>query len=51
MKKKLTALLLALALALSMAACEPSKRAIERASSSSDLNLTSEQIEKMAEKD
>ena len=51
--KKLTAWILALALVLgmSLSGCGPSKRAIERASSSSDLNLTAEQIEKLAEKD
>ena len=49
--KKLILMILALALALSLAACGPSKKAIERASSSSDLHLTTEQLEKLAAED
>ena len=49
--KKLILMLLTLALALSLTACGPSKKAIERASSSSDLHLTNEQLEKLAAED
>ena len=49
--KKLILMILTLALALSLTACGPSKGTIKRASSSSDLNLTQKQIEKLAEKD
>lgn len=49
--KKLILMILTLALALSLTACGPSKNAIKRASSSSDLNLTQEQIEKLAKED
>ncbi len=47
--KKLILTILTLALALSLTACGPSKRAIEKAASSSDLHLTNEQIEKLAQ--
>ena len=46
--KKAALLILTLALALSLTACGPSKNAIKKASSSSDLNLTNEQLEKLA---
>ena len=46
--KKAALLILTCALALSLTACGPSKNAIKNASSSSDLHLTSEQIEKLA---
>ena len=49
--KKAALLILTLALALSLTACGPSKKAIQRASSSSDLHLTNEQLEKLAAED
>ncbi len=47
--KKAALLILTLALALSLTACGPSKKPdFKNASSSSDLNLTNEELEKLA---
>ena len=50
-RNKIAAIVLALLMLLSLTACGPSKKAIQRASSSSDLHLTNEQLEKLAAED
>ncbi len=49
--KKFAALILALAMAMSLAACNGGKRDFSKVSSSSDLNLTTEEINKLAAED
>ena len=49
--KRITATILALALALVLTACGPGKSATKHASSSSDFHYTNEELEALAKED